>query len=300
VIAELAATQHGVVARRQLLDSGLTRRQIEERISRHLLHPIHHGVYAVGHTALTDRGRWSAAVLACGPRAVLSHRAAGQLWRLIPQTRLLLEVTRPGRSRRRPGIRTWRGSVREDEQGTIDGIKVTSLSRTIVDLAAVLERPRLERALNEAEVLRLTDRLSVPELLDRHPGRRGVATLREILADELLMGITREALEERFLTLLRSRGLPSPRLNTDLIVRGRHFNVDCLWTEARLLVELDGHAVHGTKRAFERDRERDRLLLLDGWRVTRVTWRQLREDPDRVAAEIGELLSHSPGPTLWV
>jgi hypothetical protein len=233
-----------------------------------------------------------AAVLACGPGAVLSHRSAGRLWGLVPGSAASVDVTRPGYFRHRAGINAHHSRLPDDERVMVDGIPVTSVSRTLFDLAAVLDRRRLERALNEAEVLGLTDRLSIPDLLERYPRRRGSAVLRSLLRDDAAVrGITRNDLEERFLSLIDAAGLPRPRLNADLAVRGRFFEADCLWAEQRLIVELDGRATHGTRRAFEKDRERDRILLAEGWRVMRVTWRQLRHDPKEIVADLRRLLT---------
>lgn len=169
----------------------------------------------------------------------------------------------------------------------VDGIPVTTVPRTILDLAAVVSRRQLERAFDEVEVKGLTDRLSIPDLLARYPRRRGSAVLRALLDDDAVMcGITKNELEERFVALLDSHGLPRPRFNADVAVNGRFFSADGLWQQERLIVELDGRAVHGTRQAFEADRERDRLLLADGWRVMRVTWRQLRDDETRIAADL--------------
>jgi very-short-patch-repair endonuclease len=167
----------------------------------------------------------------------------------------------------------------------------------LLDLAGVLTTQRLERALNEAEVLRLTDRLSVPDLLERYPRRRGSAVLRALFRDRsAVRGITRRELEERFRAVLADTDLPRPRLNAHVSVRGRFFEVDCLWAAQRLIVELDGRESHATELAFEKDRERDRLLLVEGWRVTRVTWRQLRDDAPAVIADLRSLLREERRP----
>jgi len=145
--------------------------------------------------------------------------------------------------------------------------------------------------LNEANVRGLTDRVSIPVLLERYPRRAGSVTLREIFRERAhTRGITKKELERRFKSLLRSAGLPRPRHNAHVAVGGRFFEVDCLWAEQRLIVELDGRAVHGTEMAFEGDRRRDRLLIAAGWRVTRVTWRQLRDEPSAVAADLRSML----------
>jgi hypothetical protein len=187
-----------------------------------------------------------------------------------------------------------RSALCPDEVTNVNGIPLTSVPRTVFDLAAVLSRRQLEKALNEVEVLRLTDRLSIPDLLERHPRRRGSALLRELLGeDAAVRGVTRQELEERFAALLAGTDLPAPLRNADVSVAGRFFEVDCLWPSRRLVVELDGRAAHGTARAFERDRERDRLLMADGWRVIRVTWRQLQHDAPSVVADLRKLLRQS-------
>jgi very-short-patch-repair endonuclease len=231
-----------------------------------------------------------AAVLACGPGAVLSHRTAGQLWGILPRSSGALEVTRPKRSDRRPGIVCHRSAIPADERDLVDGIPVTSIHRTQLDLAGMLNRRRLERSLNEAEVRGLTDRLSIPHLLERYPRKRGAETLRDLLDAKRKVDFTRNDFEELFLALVEKHGLPRPRMNASLWIRGRFFEPDCLWRERRLMVELDGREVHATDAAFEDDRERDRILLAEGWRTARVTWRQLRDQPDEVAADLRQAL----------
>jgi very-short-patch-repair endonuclease len=200
-------------------------------------------------------------------------------------------VTRPGFSRQRPGIVCHRSSIPEDEREVVDGIPVTSVFRTIFDLAAVLTRRELERAFHEAEVRELRDRVSLWDLLERYPGRRGAAALRALLKARAPAGITRNDLEERFVALLDAHGLPRPRLNATLPLRGRVFEPDCMWPQRRLIVELDGGAVHRTARNFESDRQRDRILLAEGWRSARVTWAQLRDEPSAIVADLRELLA---------
>ncbi|HEX6688812.1 MAG TPA: DUF559 domain-containing protein [Solirubrobacterales bacterium] len=183
-------------------------------------------------------------------------------------------------------------SLPEDERTKVDGIPVTTVPRTILDLAAVGSRRQVERVLNEVEVQGLTDRLSIPDLLARYPRRRGSAALRELLSEAAeARGATKHKLEERFVELIDSHRLPRPRFNADLAVGGRFFCVDCLWIDQRLIVELDGRAVHGTRQAFEADRERDRLLMVDGWRVMRITWRQLRNQSSAVASDLRRALN---------
>ncbi len=156
----------------------------------------------------------------------------------------------------------------------------------------------LEKVLNEIEVRGLTDRVSLTELLARHPGRRGAATLRALLEANALDGITRSDLEDRFVALLDAHGLPRPRLNADLALAGRTFELDCLWPGQRLAVELDGAATHMPRRAFEGDRERDRILQANGYRSVRVTWRQLRDDGPAVVDDLRRMLRTAAPPTL--
>jgi hypothetical protein len=231
-----------------------------------------------------------AAVLACGPEAVLSHRSAGQLWGIVPRAATVPEVTRPGFFRRRPGIVCHRSEVPADERGELLGIPVTSVARTQFDLAGVLSKRGLERAMHEAEVRQLTDRLSLWDLLERYPRRRGARNLRAVLGGEEPVGITDSDLEELFVAFLDEYGLPRPRLNATLPVRGKLLRPDCIWPERRLLAELDGRDVHSTEKAFESDRQRDRVLLVEGWRSTRITWRQLRDERDEIAADLRDLL----------
>jgi very-short-patch-repair endonuclease len=255
---------------------------------------VHAGVYAVGHRALTVEGRWMGAVLACGPGVVLSHRTAGQLWGIVPRSGSIPEVTRPKSCRVRPRIRAHQAVLPSDEVEVEAGIPVTSVARTLFDLAAISTERQLERAINEARVLELTSRLSLPQLLERHPGRRGARKLRALLGSKRPGGVTRNDFEELFVAFLDRHGLPRPRLNATLAIRGRFFEPDCVWDEQLLLLELDGREVHGTQQAFERDRERDRILLVEGWRSTRVTWRQLQDEPAVLAADLRLLLGGRP------
>jgi hypothetical protein len=296
-IAALAEAQHGVVARRQLLGMGidLSAGDLEGRLTRGALLALHRGVYAVGHARVTQEGRWMAAVLACGPGAALSHRSAGQLWGLVARHGSVPEVTRARGFRGRPGIRAHRSKLPPDELEVVDGIPVTSVSRTLLDLSAVLSPSQLDGALNEAEVRRLTSVLSLPDLLRRYPGRRGAAGLRAALEDGAA-GVTRSELERRFAALLATSGLPAPRRNGRIAVRGRFYELDCVWERERAIVELDGRAVHGTHRAFEADRERDRILLAEGWRPMRVTWRQLRDEPEAIIGDLKRLLGNTSYP----
>jgi len=155
----------------------------------------------------------------------------------------------------------------------------------------VLGESRLARVVNEAEVRRLTNSLSFADLVERHPHRRGIRTARAVLATlRAGTGIVRSELEAQFHEFVRSRGLPPPQLNAPLLVHGSWIECDCVWRRERLIAELDGRAVHGTSAVFERDRERDRMLQAAGWRVIRITWRQLHEEAEVVAADLRKII----------
>jgi very-short-patch-repair endonuclease len=226
-----------------------------------------------------------AAVLTCGPGAVLSYRAAAALWGIRNGTRI--EVTASTARHRRQGLRLHRAALPEDERTTHRGIPTTTVPRTLLDLSAVVQRDELRSAMRQAETQRLTDPLTLGDLIERYPRRPGIAKARWVTEQaQRGLGVVRSELEERFQAFLLNAGLSTP--STNVQVEG--FEVDCAWRDHRLIVELDGHAVHSVQAAFERDRERDRVLSAAGWRVVRITWRQLAEDPDRVERDLRRLL----------
>jgi Transcriptional regulator, AbiEi antitoxin/Protein of unknown function (DUF559) len=287
-IAEVAARQHGVIARWQLLRLGLSGKAIDYRVKVGRLHVIHRGVYAVGHKRLTLDGRRIAAVLACGDGAALSHRDAAAAEGIRQCNRRVFEVTVPRKQRARPGIELHYARLPSDEVTTVRGIPATTVSRTLLDLAAVCPRREVEKAMKEAEVARLTSPLSLPQLVARHPGHRGTPTIRAILTS-LAAGeeITREEVVALFLSLIDGANLPRPELNR--WIAGHE--CDCAWPRERVMAELDGYAVHGTRQSFESDRERDRALQAMGWRVVRITWRQLCDSPEAVVRDVRALLA---------
>jgi very-short-patch-repair endonuclease len=296
-LADLARRQHGIVSRAQLLGFGMSARAIEGRLQRRILHRIHSGVYKVGYRRINRKGRWMAAVLASGPGACLSHRSAARLWGLMPPGDEWVEVTcGRGHRARRHGIVGREAPMLDDERAVVDEIPVTSPFRTVFDLAAVLDMRGLERAWHEAEVRGLRDRVSLPMLMERYPGRRGSRNLRVLLEDPEPVGFTRNDFEEAFVALVDAHGLRRPRMNADLAMRGRFFQIDALWEEERVAVELDSRSVHGTNKNFESDKQRDRILLAEGWRTMRVTWRQLQGEPDEVAADLKKALGQGRHP----
>jgi very-short-patch-repair endonuclease len=172
-----------------------------------------------------------------------------------------------------------------------DAIPVTSPFRTIFDLAAVVEMRELERAFHEAEAREVADRVSLPLLLERYPGRRGSRNLRRLLEARGPIGITRNDFEEAYVALVDRYGLQRPRMNADLAIRGRFFEIDALWERERVAVELDSREIHGTHKKFESDRLRDRILIAEGWQTMRITWRQLQEEPTEIARDLKSALA---------
>lgn len=289
VIAEIAGRQYGVVSRAQLVAAGIGPGAIETRIRRFGLLPLHRGVYAVGHTALVPLAREMAAVLACGPGAVVSHSsAAGAIWCLLDPLAGPVDITIPRSNRRRPGIRVHRSRLLEpQDRRVICGVPVTSPERTLIDLAETADGRELERAYDEALTQRLTSPSSMAAAVGRLRGRRGLARIEALVARDGEPAFTRSQAEERMLELARNARLPAARTNRRI---GRH-TVDFEWQAERLVVEVDGYRFHSTRSAFERDRRRDAELMAAGYRVIRVTWRQLESEPLAVVARIAQALA---------
>jgi very-short-patch-repair endonuclease len=281
----LAERQHGLVTRSQLRDLGLNPGAIDYRVGSGALVVVRRGVYALGHSALRPQAPPLAAVLGSGPGAALSHASAAAHWEVRPSAATLIDVTVPRRIRGQRGIRHHFAELPADQVSVHDGIPVTTVARTMVDLAGVVPEPTLRRAMEAAEAARLVDWAQVEALArDR---RRGVRALRSILAErEIGRRVTKRELEAAFVDLLRREGLPLPA--TNVWVEG--FEVDCVWRDARLVVELDSRRFHGTDGAFERDRARDRRLAAAGWIVVRVTWRQIHDERNALLADLGGLI----------
>jgi predicted transcriptional regulator of viral defense system len=285
-IAGIAERQHGVIGYLQLRSLGLSRQSIDHRVRRGRLHRIHRGVYAVGHKRLTQRGRWMAAVLTGGDASHLSHRSASALWGILP-ARGRIHVSTPRRLRNRDGIDFHSQSLQLDEVTTHDGIATTTVARTLLDIAAT-EPDQLERAFNEAEYRRLWDATGVAKLVERYPRRAGAPALARLI-ESPAQGITREELEHRFHAFVEKFDLPKPLRNQPLQLEDSTIYPDAMWPDAKLIVELDSRAAHETTSRFDRDRERDRLLALEGWTPIRVTWNHLTTDPDRLATDLEKL-----------
>jgi very-short-patch-repair endonuclease len=237
-----------------------------------------------------------AAVLASGPEAVLSHHSAAALWMLRPSSRERIDTTVPHRSRSSDLIRRHISTVPEDERAVEEGIPVTSVPRTIFDLAATEPVETVQNMLREAEHLELRDRLSLWDLLGRYPGKRGSRKLRTALLrlKEEPEGRRLSPLEERFAPFLRHHHLPLPRFNDWITAGDKRYKVDCHWPGTGQIVELDGWSSHKTRSAFRDDRARDRRLRVAGYSVTRITWTQLDDEPEAVAADLRTLLYKRP------
>lgn len=295
----LADRQGGVVARPQIVALGYSRAAIGRAVGAGLLTTVHRAVYVVGHRHLGPTGHRFAAVLACGPGAVLGHGSAAEAWGIRPNAQARYDVTVPRALRPRPGLRPHHVVLQEDEHTTLDGLPLTTVARTLLDLAASLDSHRLERALERAETARLLDLRSLNRLLDRYPRRAGTPKLRRLVAgDSLDARVTRSDFEEEFLAFLDEHRLPRSSTNVWVPIddgEGPGLELDVAWPAARLAVELDPRATHGTAAAFERDRRKDQRLLLAGWRVVRLTPRRLRKDPERVTGLLRRLLAGRPG-----
>ena len=287
VIGALAGRQRGVVARWQLLGAGLSADALDHRVETGRLHPIHRGVYAVGHASLDARGLALAAVLAAGDGALLGHRSAAVHHGWLPPDDGPVDVVRPGRSHRSiPGVRLHRPTILSPtDVAHRAGVPVTAPARTLLDLSATASARDLERAVTEARLARAVDE---QQLLRRAAGRPGARRLRALLDDG--PSLTRSEAERRLLALLARAGLPRPATNA----RVGRYEVDALWPAHRLIVEVDGYAFHGSRAAFERDRVRDTELSLAGYEVHHVTWRQLTETPEAVVARLAAALAQRP------
>ncbi len=281
VMGALATRQHGVVARRQLLEAGLDRWIVARRVESGHLVVLHRGVYAVGHAELRVEGRWLAAVLAAGPGAALSHRAAAALHGLRPISGARIEVTTPARPRG-AGIKLYaRRALDAAELAIVKGIPTTTVARTLIDLAAMLPAHQLQAAVSEAE---RQGKLDASQLTQAPRALRTALPHAETF--------TRSELEDRFVALLDAQGLPRPLVNS----RIEGMEVDACWPHARLVVELDGYAYHRSQRAFQRDRTKANDLHDAGYVVYRFTYEDVTRRPADVAARISRALAAAPRP----
>ncbi len=288
-VARLAAGQFGVVTSEQLLACGLGRGGIKHRVTTGRLQRLWRGIYAFGHSELTREGHLIAAVLACGPDAVLSHMSAAVHWELLARPREAIDVTVVGRGTRgsRPGINLHSARRLDPADLTAHhGIPITTPARTLVDLCAVVPARLVERAYEQAQIQRLITFDAVVKTLERAPGRTTRPLSRLVAVERKTSTITRSVLEERFLALVRRGGLPEPEVN----VRLHGYEVDFLWRAQRRVIEVDGHAYHSTRQATTRDRRKDNDLELAGFPVTRFTSDQVLHDPEDTLARTKRVL----------
>ncbi len=292
-IARLATAQRGVVSRAQLTRLGLGSQAIEDRLADGRLHSLHRGVYMVGHSSISREGRWLGAVLACGRGAALSHTDGAAHWGMRAASGGRIHVSVPTNSgiHQRKGICVHRPrTLLASEVTRHEGIPVTTPARTLLDLATMLRPAPLERAVEQSLSLRLFDLAAAIDVLDAHPRRAGARTLREIvarIADE--PQLTRSEAEDLFLDVLATHAIDTPAVNS----RVEGLEVDFAWREQQVVVEIDGHRYHATRTAFERDRARDASLTASGQRVLRFTYRQLANEPARVAEIVLKVLARA-------
>jgi len=291
-IAALAEQQHGVVAQRQLIALGLSQRAIECRLESWRLRLVHREVYVVGHSQLSTQGRWVAAVLAYGEGALLSHRSAAALWGLARPRTSVVDVTAPaGRQgiRRRQRIWIHRSRLYPEDRALQAGIPVTTVARTLFDMAEFDSTKRLESAWEEADRLNLLRLREVEGVCERGYGRRALRPIRRLLAEARATTITRSPLEDDFAAFCREHRLPMPSFNTTAL----GYEIDALWPAERLAAELDSWEFHRHRAAFERDRARDAALQVAGYRTLRITDRRMNKEASALASELRALLGRS-------
>lgn len=283
-IARLAGRQRGYVTRGQLLHLGLGAGAIKYRVIKGSLIAVHTGVYAVGHepAGLVDRAY--AAVLACGPGAILSHGSAASLWGIYPRWWTPFEVN-VSTGKRRPGIRMHRAIFTRDDVHRYLGIRVTSPARTIFDIAPRLTDKALARAVNDLRIARRLKLDHLAELVTRLPRHGGASRIRPLI--EVPQGPTRSELEDIFAAFAVRFDLPPFLIN----VRVAGYEVDVLFPEQRVIVELDGYEFHRTRRSFENDRERDAAMLAASFVTVRITWERLTQTPEKEAERLKAILA---------
>ncbi len=300
-ILAIAERQQAVLGLDQLREVGLTSGAVRKRAGDKRLHRIHRAVYAlVPKSLLTQKGRYMAAVLACGAGAVLSHRSAGALLGLRRSGWWKIEVTVPTRSGRRApaGVILHRSVVLAAcDAIVVDGIPCTSVARTLFDLSEVVDRRQAERAFDQAEILERYDQRAIDDQLARNPTRRGAGVVKAILAEHYIgTTVTESELEEAMLRLSRAVDLPAPEVGKwlDLGDGGPMIRPDFLWRAQRLIVEVDGWRFHRTRQSFESDRRRDQRAMVAGWRVVRTTSKQIKLRPAELRATVAALLAQAP------
>ena len=286
----MAGRQHGVVSIRQLAGPlGFSQRSVARAVAVGRLHRVYRGVYAVGHTDLSQRGECLAAVLAVGPGALLSYYSAGWLWGLWSGSPKPIHVTAfvPRHHPAPKGITRHRArNLIDEDRALVDGIPVTSVARTQLDLAWKLRGHQLPRFLARAEELELLDLAAIDQVLERNRGHHGAKRLRSALAIYEPPTWTRSDFERQFVARLVAAGLPPPATGWNEVGH----EIDIYWPERRFGIELDAFETHRTRQAFEDDHERDFDFALAEVKTHRVSERQFRRDPAKIVADVATLL----------
>lgn len=286
------AARHWVVSFDELLAAGLSARQIEERVAGGLLHRLHRGVYAVGRRSVSFEGACRAAVLACGPGAGLSHGPAMRIWRFGTWNGVL-HVSGPRSLRGHPGLIVHRPrSLAPDDLATRNGVHVTTVARTLLDLSAINSVDQVGRWIHEAGVQGVFNQREAWTVLERHPRHRGRKNLEAALALEVLP--TRSGLEEAFLVIIRRAGLPIPLVNSDQWSGEKEEEVDFCWPDLGLIVETDGDRYHASRWRQRRDAAKDERFRAQGWVVWRVPELAITLDPGGTATLLASLGRRQP------
>lgn len=292
-LAAIAASQRGVVTHEQLVAAGLGRGAIRHRLERGRLHPLYRGVYLLGHCVPVALAPEHGAVLACGPGVALSHRSAAYVWRLPVRVPDVVEITVAGRDVRRTGIRIHRvPALHPRDVRRHKGLPLTAPARTLLDLAAVIPRETLEQAVAEAIARHLVTTSALRETLGRSPRRHGAKALRALLDREAAPAHTRSHPERLMLALVRRHRLPEPATNIQL----EEWNVDFLWRDQGLVVEVDSYGFHSSPAAWERDHRKEADLEDSGLRVRHVTYWQLKTEPGQTARRLKGWLASPAAP----
>jgi len=282
-LAKLVKKQHGVIARDQLLASGLSPSAVDFRLAQHRLWPIHAGVYAFSPAILSPAGRQIAALLAIRPDPLLSHDSSAARQGLMREGARIHVSIATRVPRRLDGVVVHRPRrIDPEDRIRVDGIPMTSLARTYLDLAQTLSYPRLQKVIEEADRTDRLDIRAVQEVIERYAGHRGCRPLRRIVSDYLWTPDSNEGMERDFQVLLADFGLPTPQVN--VLVEG--LDVDCWWPASRFVVELDSRGWHKTWQAHERDRKRDAILIRAGISSLRITHRRIHKEPVEVAEDV--------------
>jgi very-short-patch-repair endonuclease len=285
----IAARQRRLVTLEQLLRCGFTPSGIQGRTRRGRLFRLYSGVYSLAPPPFDHRQRWLAAVLACGPEALLFGSPAAMLLGMARETAAKPQVCVPGDcGRRRKGIVVRRRRIAPCDRSSRAGIPCTGAARTLLDVAAISSPDELERMLITADSLRILNRRRLEELVDEHAGARGVRSLRVLLAADPAR--VRSQVEADLLRLSRARRLPEPLVNHRIEVGGVTLEVDFCWPALRIVAEVDGYAFHGGRGRANADCDRDQRLALAGWRVHRFTADQVRDHPEETIRRLAALL----------